>query len=116
MVLNQIGSASAQGAFLNSSRYAIALDSVQSKKTSFTPLLVGGVQVRMPQFSCLRTGRGLAGAAGLLPVQLERRNGVQLLARGRDPVQHRQLDRPRSLTGVSPDDEGPRDIARPFVR
>ena len=51
MVLNQIGSASAQGAFLNSGRYAIALDSVQSKKTSFTPLLVGGVQVRTPQFS-----------------------------------------------------------------
>ena len=51
MVLNQIGSASAQGAFLNSGRYAIALDSVQSKKTSFTPLLIGGVQVRMPRFS-----------------------------------------------------------------
>jgi len=51
MVLNQIGSASAQGSFLNSSRYNIALDSVQSKKTSFTPLLVGGVQVRTPQFS-----------------------------------------------------------------
>jgi hypothetical protein len=51
MVLNQIGSASAQGAFLNSSRYAIALDSVQSKKTSFTPMLVGGLQVRMAPFS-----------------------------------------------------------------
>ena len=50
-VLNQIGSAAAQGAFINSGRYAIALDSVQSKKTSFTPLLVGGLQMRMTQFS-----------------------------------------------------------------
>ena len=51
MMLNQIGSAAAQGAFLNSSRYAVALDSVQSKKTSFTPVLVGGLQVRMMPFS-----------------------------------------------------------------
>ena len=51
MVLNQIGSAAAQGSFLNSGRYAIALDSVQSKKTSFTPMLVGGLQVRMMPFS-----------------------------------------------------------------
>ena len=36
---------------MNSGRYAIALDSVQSKKTSFTPLLIGGLQVRMTQFS-----------------------------------------------------------------
>jgi hypothetical protein len=61
MVLNQIGSASAQGAFLNSSRYAIALDSVQSKKTSFTPLLIGGIQVRMPQFSVF--GQAMASPA-----------------------------------------------------
>jgi hypothetical protein len=51
MVLNQIGSAAAQGAFLNPGRYAIALDSVQSKKTSFTPMLIGGMQVRMAPFS-----------------------------------------------------------------
>jgi hypothetical protein len=51
MVLNQIGAASAQGAFINSGRYAIALDSVQSKKTSFTPMLVGGLQMRMAPFS-----------------------------------------------------------------
>jgi hypothetical protein len=49
--LNQIGSAAAQGAFVNSGRYAIALDSVQSKKTSFTPMLIGGLQMRMTQFS-----------------------------------------------------------------
>ena len=61
MVLNQIGSASAQGAFLNSGRYAIALDSVQSKKTSFTPLLIGGVQWRMPGFSAF--GQVLASPA-----------------------------------------------------
>lgn len=61
MVLNQIGSASAQGAFLNSGRYAIALDSVQSKKTSFTPLLIGGLQVRMPTFSVF--GQALASPA-----------------------------------------------------
>lgn len=51
MALNQIGSAAAQGAFLNSSRYQLALDSVQSKKTSFTPTLIGGVQMRMAPFS-----------------------------------------------------------------
>ena len=51
MALNQIASASAQGAFLNSGRYTIALDSVQSKKTSFTPMLVGGLQLRMAPFS-----------------------------------------------------------------
>jgi hypothetical protein len=51
MTLNQIGSATAQGAFLNSGRYAIALDSVQSKKTSFSPMLVGGMQMRMLPFS-----------------------------------------------------------------
>ena len=51
MVLNQIGAASAQGAFVNSGRYQIALDSVQSKKTSFTPMLVGGLQMRMAPFS-----------------------------------------------------------------
>ena len=48
---NQIASAAAQGAFLNSSRYQLALDSVQSKKTSFTPTLIGGVQLRMAPFS-----------------------------------------------------------------
>src|SRR5688500_4801164 len=42
MGLNQVGSAAAPGAFLNPGRYAIALGSVQSKKTSFTPMLVGG--------------------------------------------------------------------------
>src|SRR5688500_5972618 len=51
MVLNQIGSAAAQGAFLNPGRYAIALDSVQSKKTSFTPMIVAGMQGRMAPFS-----------------------------------------------------------------
>ena len=61
MVLNQIGSASAQGAFLNSGRYAIALDSVQSKKTSFTPMLVGGLQVRMMPFSVF--GQAIASPA-----------------------------------------------------
>lgn len=61
MVLNQIGSASAQGSFLNSGRYAIALDSVQSKKTSFTPMLVGGLQVRMMPFSVF--GQAIASPA-----------------------------------------------------
>ena len=51
MSFNQIGSATAQGAFANSARYQLALDSVQTKKTSFSPMLVGGLQVRMAPFS-----------------------------------------------------------------
>jgi hypothetical protein len=49
--LNQIGSASFTGAFASPARYQIALDSVQSKKTSFSPTFIGGLQVRMPGFS-----------------------------------------------------------------
>jgi len=51
MALNQIAAATAQGAFLNSGRYQLALDSVQSKKTSFTPTFIGGLQLRMAPFS-----------------------------------------------------------------
>ena len=49
--LNQIGSASFTGSFATPARYQVALDSVQSKKTSFSPTFIGGVQVRSPQFS-----------------------------------------------------------------
>jgi hypothetical protein len=51
LTLNQIGSASFTGSFASPARYQIALDSVQSKKTSFSPTLIGGLQVRMPGFS-----------------------------------------------------------------
>jgi hypothetical protein len=49
--LNQIGGASFQTGFANTTRYQIALDSVQSKKASFTPTLVGGLQMRLTRFS-----------------------------------------------------------------
>jgi hypothetical protein len=49
--LNQIGSASFTGSFATPARYQVALDSVQSKKTSFSPTFIGGVQVRLTQFS-----------------------------------------------------------------
>jgi hypothetical protein len=49
--LNQIGSANFSGSFTTPARYQVALDSVQSKKTSFSPTFIGGLQVRNPQFS-----------------------------------------------------------------
>jgi hypothetical protein len=49
--LSQIGSATFTGNFATPARYQVALDSVQSKKTSFSPTFIGGVQVRLPQFS-----------------------------------------------------------------
>jgi hypothetical protein len=49
--LSQIGSATFTGSFATPARYQVALDSVQSKKTSFSPTFLGGLQVRMPQFS-----------------------------------------------------------------
>jgi hypothetical protein len=51
MSLNQIGGASFQTGFANTVRYQIALDSVQSKKASFTPIIVGGLQARLTRFS-----------------------------------------------------------------
>jgi hypothetical protein len=49
--LSQIASASFTGSFATPARYQVALDSVQSKKTSFSPTLIGGLQVRLPRFS-----------------------------------------------------------------
>jgi hypothetical protein len=51
MAMSQIGAANFQSGFTNSGRYQIALDSVQSKKTSFSPTLIGGLQMRMQPFS-----------------------------------------------------------------
>jgi hypothetical protein len=51
MSLNQIGGAAFQTSFVNSVRYQIALDSVQSKKASFSPVVVGGLQARLTRFS-----------------------------------------------------------------
>jgi hypothetical protein len=51
MSLNQIGGTSFQTGFVNSVRYQIALDSVQSKKASFSPVVIGGLQVRLSRFS-----------------------------------------------------------------
>jgi hypothetical protein len=49
--LNQIASASFTGSFATPARYQVALDSVQSKKTSFSPTFIGGLQVRLERFS-----------------------------------------------------------------
>jgi len=49
--LSQIGGATFTGSFATPARYQVALDSVQSKKTSFSPTFIGGLQVRMPELS-----------------------------------------------------------------
>jgi hypothetical protein len=48
---SQIGSAEMVGGAGSTSRYAAALDSVQAKRSSFSPQFMGGAQVRMPKFS-----------------------------------------------------------------
>ena len=62
MALNQIGGASFQTGFVNTVRYQIALDSVQSKKASFTPVIIGGLQARLTRFSVF-------GQAAVSPIQ-----------------------------------------------
>ncbi len=49
--LQQVGAAQVVGNFNNAARLQVAADSVQSKKTSFAPILVGGVQARLSPFS-----------------------------------------------------------------
>jgi hypothetical protein len=49
--LHQIGAAEFQGSFINPARYQVARDSLQTKKTSFSPILIGGLQARMQPFS-----------------------------------------------------------------
>ncbi|MDB4886411.1 MAG: hypothetical protein JWN79_1849 [Gemmatimonadetes bacterium] len=51
VTFTQIASASMQGGTATSSRPAAALDSVQTKRSTFSPLAIGGVQLRMPRFS-----------------------------------------------------------------
>ncbi|MEO6528317.1 MAG: hypothetical protein ABIP93_16980 [Gemmatimonadaceae bacterium] len=60
--LNQIGGAAFQSGFVNTTRYQIALDSVQSKKASFSPTVIGGLQMRLSRFSVF-------GQAAASPVQ-----------------------------------------------
>jgi hypothetical protein len=48
---SQIATATLRGGAGSTSRYAQALDSVQTKRSSFSPLFVGGVQARLPRFS-----------------------------------------------------------------
>lgn len=62
LVFNQIAAAGLQGGVTNQSRYTIALDSIQSKKAAFTPVLMGGVQARLKRFSVF-------GQASVLPTQ-----------------------------------------------
>jgi hypothetical protein len=51
VALSQIGGATFESGFSNPARYAVALDSLQSKKTSFSPTMIGGLQIRMAPFS-----------------------------------------------------------------
>lgn len=51
LVLNQVASAALLTGAVSTTRYAIALDSVQSKKAAFSPLLIAGVQARLRPFS-----------------------------------------------------------------
>lgn len=46
LVFNQIAGASLLTGTVNSARYQIALDSIQSKKAAFSPILIGGAQVK----------------------------------------------------------------------
>lgn len=48
---NQIATATLQGGAASTSRYPQALDSVQTKRSTFSPTFMAGVQARMPQFS-----------------------------------------------------------------
>jgi hypothetical protein len=56
MSFNQIAGAAFESGFVNPVRYQLALDSIQSKKASFSPLLVGGLQVRQQRFSVFVQG------------------------------------------------------------
>ena len=51
LALNEINNASLSGSFATPARFQVALDSVQSKKASFSPTFIGGLQVRNPAFS-----------------------------------------------------------------
>ncbi len=51
MALHQIAGAALESGPATEARYAIALDSIQRKKTAFSPMLIGGVQARLRPFS-----------------------------------------------------------------
>lgn len=48
---NQVATATLQGGAGSTSRYALALDSVKVKRSSFAPVFMGGVQARVTRFS-----------------------------------------------------------------
>jgi hypothetical protein len=51
LVFQQIAAASLTTGTINSVRYQIALDSIQSKKAAFSPIFIGGAQVRYKPLS-----------------------------------------------------------------
>jgi hypothetical protein len=51
LAFSQIASASLSSGTVNSARYLVALDSIQAKKASFSPIVMGGVQVRYKPMS-----------------------------------------------------------------
>ena len=50
-LFSQIATAEMEGGAGSTSRYSQALDSVQTKRSSFAPNFIGGVQARLPGFS-----------------------------------------------------------------
>ncbi|MFI5256557.1 MAG: hypothetical protein ACHQRK_04785 [Gemmatimonadales bacterium] len=58
MGMNRIGSVGSTSPFANNAQLNAATDSVQSKRVSFAPFLIAGVQKRLPAFSVFAQGTG----------------------------------------------------------
>jgi hypothetical protein len=56
--LNQIGAAGLQSLLAFPAQNAAAADSIQSKKVTFAPMVIAGVQTRLPGFSVFAQGTG----------------------------------------------------------
>ena len=56
-MFNQLASAELEGGPTSTSRYAAAVDSVQTKRSVFSPLAIAGVQMRLPRFSVFAQGQ-----------------------------------------------------------
>jgi hypothetical protein len=54
--MHQIATATMEGGQGSTSRYAAAQDSVQAKRSTFTPVFMGGAQLRLPRFSVFAQG------------------------------------------------------------
>lgn len=54
--LNRVGSVAATTPFSNNAQLAASADSVQAKRVTFAPFVIGGVQTRLPRFSVFAQG------------------------------------------------------------